>query len=72
MIDLVNHPPHYKRGGIEAIDVIEAFELNYHLASVVAYILRCDHKGAPILDLQKARWFLDREIGRRTREEEAG
>jgi hypothetical protein len=39
-MDNVNNPPHYKRGGLEVIDVIEAFGLNFHLGNVVKYVLR--------------------------------
>jgi len=61
-VDMVNHPPHYKRGGIESIDVIEAFELGFNLGNVVKYVLRSDSKGRTLEDLQKARWYLNREI----------
>jgi len=62
--DLVNHPPHYKAGGIETIDFIEAKQLNYHLGNAVKYIVRSDLKGFLLQDLKKARWYLDREISR--------
>ena len=62
--DSVNHPAHYKVGGIETIDFIEAKQLSYHLGNVVKYITRADHKGNRIEDLQKARWYLNREIAR--------
>jgi hypothetical protein len=62
--DNINHPEHYKTGGIETIDFIEAKELNYHLGNVVKYISRSDHKGKRLEDLKKARWYLDREIER--------
>jgi hypothetical protein len=61
--DPVNHPAHYKVGGIETIDFIEAKGLNYHLGNVVKYIARADHKGDRLENLEKARWYLDREIG---------
>jgi predicted ArsR family transcriptional regulator len=60
--DNVNHPPHYKAGGIETIDFIEAKSLNYNLGNVVKYITRADHKGNKLEDLQKAQWYLNREI----------
>jgi hypothetical protein len=60
--DNVNHPPHYKAGGIETIDFIEAKSLNYNLGNVVKYITRADHKGSKLEDLQKAQWYLAREI----------
>jgi len=63
-MDVVNHPDHYKVGGIETIDFIEAKNLNYHLGNVVKYITRADHKGKRLEDLKKAKWYLDREIER--------
>jgi hypothetical protein len=60
--DNVNHPPHYKAGGIETIDFIEAKSLNYNLGNVVKYITRADHKGSKLEDLRKAQWYLNREI----------
>ncbi len=62
--DIVNKPPHYIGVGIEAIDVIEGFDLNFHLGNVLKYILRHKKKNG-LEDLQKARWYLDREISRR-------
>jgi Protein of unknwon function (DUF3310) len=63
----INHPPHYAGNGIEAIDVIEAWGLGFCLGNVVKYIARADHKGAPVEDLEKAAWYLQREIERRKR-----
>lgn len=62
--DDVNHPEHYKAGGIETIDFIEAKGLNYHLGNVVKYITRADHKGDRKKDLLKAQWYLNREIAK--------
>lgn len=62
MSDTVNHPPHYNHGSIEPIDVIEDWKLGYHLGTVLKYISRHDHKGRPLEDLLKARWFLNRAI----------
>ena len=61
-VDAVNHPPHYKAGGIETIDFIEAKSLNYNLGNVIKYITRADHKGNKLEDLRKAQWYLNREI----------
>jgi hypothetical protein len=64
--DLVNHPPHYKSGGIETIDFIEAKDLNYRLGNVVKYVSRAGRKNSdPIEDLEKAAWYLQREIAAR-------
>ena len=62
MSDAVHNPPHYKSGGIEVIDVIEAFELGYRLGNVIKYVLRAGRKGDALEDLQKAAWYLDRQI----------
>jgi hypothetical protein len=60
--DEVNHPAHYKVGGIETIDFIEAKKLGYNLGNVVKYLTRADHKGNKLEDLRKAQWYLTREI----------
>jgi hypothetical protein len=60
--DMVNHPAHYKTGGIETIDFIEAKGLNYRLGNVVKYVTRADHKGDRLENLKKAQWYLEREI----------
>ena len=60
--DPVNHPSHYKVGGIETIDFIEAKKLNYNIGNVVKYLTRADHKGNKLEDLRKAQWYLTREI----------
>jgi hypothetical protein len=60
--DVINHPAHYKVGGIETIDFIEAKKLGYNLGNVVKYITRAGHKGNRKEDLEKARWYLNREL----------
>ena len=61
--DLVNHPAHYTAGGIETIDFIEAKDLNYRLGNAVKYITRAGKKDSdPVQDLEKAAWYLKREI----------
>ena len=62
--DPVNHPAHYKTGGIETIDFIEAKELNYNMGNAVKYISRADHKGNKQQDLEKAVWYLNRELAK--------
>ena len=62
--DPVNHPSHYTDGGIETIDYIEAKQLSYHLGNVVKYVSRAGKKGATLEDLEKAQWYLTREINR--------
>ena len=69
-VDVVNSPPHYKTGGIEAIEGIEASMgpeayAGYLKGSVTKYLWRYEKKGKPLEDLKKARWFLDRLISLR-------
>lgn len=63
-IDFINNPPHYKANGLEVIEVIDAFELDFYTGTIVAYILRAGRKeGCTRLeDLKKAQWYLNREI----------
>lgn len=61
-MDEVNQPAHYTSGGIETIDFIEAKQLGYNLGNVVKYISRAGKKGSRLQDLQKAQWYLAREI----------
>ena len=65
MAEKVNHPDHY--GGednpYEAIKVIEAWDLNFHLGNVVKYISRAGKKSEnSIEDLKKAEWYLSRYV----------
>ena len=64
--DNINHPSHYTDGKIEVIDFIEDKKLNYHRGNAVKYIARAGKKNAETVveDLQKARWYIDREIER--------
>ena len=61
-MDNINHPPHYNATKIEVIDVIEDAQLGFHLGNVVKYILRAPHKSNELVDLLKAKWYLDRHI----------
>ena len=59
----VNHPEHYNHGSIEAITVIEDWDLDFHLGNVVKYICRSGKKeGNEVQDLEKALWYLQRKI----------
>lgn len=64
MKDAVNHPSHYTFGKIETINVIEDWELPYHLGNAVKYISRAGRKdpSKKLEDLEKARWYLNRYI----------
>ncbi len=66
-MDPVNHPAHYKSGGIETIDVLEAklspeeFQ-GYCLGNALKYLTRRHYKGKPFEDMQKAHWYLTRAL----------
>lgn len=58
------HSDHYRKGKIEPIEVIEDWGLGFCLGNAVKYIARADHKGTKKQDLEKARWYLEREIAK--------
>jgi hypothetical protein len=62
---MVNHPLHYNKhpSGVECIDVIEHMSLN--IGNAIKYLWRADHKGNTRQDMEKAIWYINREIGRR-------
>jgi hypothetical protein len=64
MTDMVNHPPHYTShpSGIETIQITE--HMNFCLGNAIKYILRADLKGKKVEDLEKAVWYINREIAR--------
>ena len=71
MSDLVNSPPHYKQGRIEAIEVIEDCVagapdpvVGYLVGQALKYLFRAWYKGNASQDLQKAEWYLHRAITR--------
>jgi len=75
-VDLVNHPPHYNKGGMEVIEVIELVTggetggetsgkrtgdqgfIGYLVGNIIKYLLRFEHKGNPVQDIEKAEWYL--------------
>lgn len=64
----IEQPSHYQgRGGLNANQVIRAFELNFALGNVVKYVLRAGRKpDEPALDdLRKALWYLQDEFKQR-------
>jgi hypothetical protein len=69
--DPVNNPPHYTAGGVDFIDFAEAKGLteNAYLFNVVKYVVRAGKKVDvdPVQDLEKAEFYLKREIARRKR-----
>lgn len=63
-VDDISNPEYYRSNGMEAIDMIEAFNLGYSLGNAVKYLIRAGKKGPAVDDLRKARWYIDREISR--------
>ena len=67
--DMVNHPSHYTQGGIECIDALDAAVTRCPpdeaicVANVIKYVWRYMDK-TPVESLKKARWYLDRLIGK--------
>lgn len=64
MSENVNNPKHYggKDNPYEAIKVIEAWGLDFHLGNVAKYISRAGKKESELEDLKKALWYLQRKI----------
>lgn len=62
--DPVNHPQHYTShpSGVECIQITE--HMNFNLGNALKYIWRADIKNG-LEDLQKAKWYVEREIQRR-------
>lgn len=61
--EMIDHPDHYggKDNPYEAIKVIEAWELDFHLGNVVKYISRAGKKhNRRTEDIKKAKWYIDR------------
>ena len=63
--DPVHNPAHYTShpSGIEVIQITE--HLNFCIGNAVKDLLRADYKGQDIQDLEKAIWYIRREINRR-------
>ena len=62
MVDMVNRPPHYLVGGIEAIDVIKSRltkeeYIGYLKGTKLKYDLRYPFKDNPEQDLEKSEWY---------------
>jgi len=62
--DKVNHPAHYNFGKFEVIEVIEDWNLPYHLGNALKYIARAGRKDKTKTeeDLRKAAWYVKRYI----------
>jgi hypothetical protein len=61
----VNNPSHYTEGrSYEPIDVIEDWDLGFHLGNALKYISRAGRKDPASYrqDLSKAVWYLEKEM----------
>ena len=64
---------HYRRGGIEAWDVIEAWDLGFNTGNIIKYAARCGVKTPDrSLDLEKIKAYIEREIEEEKRRESKG
>ena len=63
-VDMVNHPPHYGQhpSGVECIRIAEHY--NFNVGNAIKYLWRAGLKGGLLEDLQKAEWYIHREIER--------
>jgi hypothetical protein len=70
MSDAIN-PAHYQShpSGIECIQITE--HMNFCRGNAIKYLWRAGEKGDAIEDLLKARWYIDREIQRLERQQDA-
>ena len=59
--EMVDHPSHYNQG-IETIDYIDSWEMNFNTGNVIKYVTRARYKNDQLEDLKKAMWYLQREI----------
>ena len=64
--DPVNHPSHYTRGAVEAIDAIRSALgdpgfTDYCIGNCIKYAFRWQNKGG-VEDLRKAAWYLNEAI----------
>lgn len=66
--DPVNHPKHYTAhpSGVECITITE--HMGFNLGNAVKYVWRADLKNDAVEDLNKARWYIEREIEKRINE----
>ena len=61
--EMVDHPSHYNQG-IETIEYIESWSMNFNTGNVIKYVTRAGYKDNQLEDLKKAMWYLQREIDR--------
>jgi len=59
--EMINHPDHYNSGKIEVIKFIESLGIDedFCIGNAIKYISRYKHKGDPVGDLKKAKWYIE-------------
>ena len=58
---VINHPDYYNKG-IEVIDFIESHHMGFGRGNIIKYVTRAGLKGSEVEDLEKAKWYIEREI----------
>ena len=58
--NVVFHPQHYNSGELEVIEAIKGlgYGEEFCVGNVLKYVTRYKHKNG-VVDLQKARWYID-------------
>jgi len=60
-MEKVDHPDHYNKG-IEVIDFIDSWNMDFSTGNIIKYVSRHKHKDNPLEDLNKAKWYIERLI----------
>jgi hypothetical protein len=65
--DVVNRPTHYcsHPSGIECIQITE--HMGFNTGNALKYVWRADLKGNAVQDLEKAKWYIERELALRSK-----
>lgn len=67
--DIINHPEHYTKGGIEVREFIDSWHLDFNSGNVIKYVVRAPYKGTELQDLMKAQNYLNHLIELKEKEE---
>lgn len=67
--DIINHPEHYTKGGIEVREFIDSWHLDFNSGNVIKYVVRAPYKGTELQDLKKAQNYLNHLIELKEKEE---
>jgi hypothetical protein len=67
--DIINHPEHYTKGGIEVREFIDSWHLDFNSGNVIKYVVRAPYKGTELQDLKKAQNYLNHLIELKEKED---